>query len=141
MRDAGGTFDRRLVNSVKSFSFNALMSCSTESSRATSRAIMVVADVKFGTVPLRDNSHAPKAGQSHPSFCEWLQVEIDFNCYKSQYRKKCCTCASRGTLMVISVGLFMSNPLAIPCSSAHQRLVRPSQARQWRRCSEVFLSS
>ena len=39
------------MNSMKSFLFNALMSCSTESSRAMSRAIAVVANVELGTVP------------------------------------------------------------------------------------------
>jgi hypothetical protein len=71
VRDAGGTFDWMVVNSVKSLLFNAVMSCSTESSRATSRAIVVVANVKPGTVlVLCDNSHAPRSSSSrfNPTF-------------------------------------------------------------------------
>jgi len=40
-RDIGGTTDCTLAHSIKSFLFNALMSCSTESSRMGSGVMMV----------------------------------------------------------------------------------------------------
>jgi len=131
-RGVGDTVDCNLVHSINSFSFNALMSCSTESSRTESR-VMVISQPWSArhSFCVASQGHVPTQVVDH-NLVTWLSQPLPVLSIPCSYAYG----------LGKSVKIFVSLPDHVQVTSAgtnpvapihdHQHLVHVPQARQQR---------